>query len=136
MTGTVALNTVALNTRHSETRHTKSRWKVHRVGCAAAFHHRVGAALFRVADAHPGESVLIACHGGVVDVAFRLFLGLGLAGSFDLWTLNASITEFVRLDGGHRSPGRWRLVRYNDHAHLAGLPAATARRARSGVEPR
>jgi len=40
-------------------------------------------------------------------------------GSYELWTLNASITEFVR------NGPKWRLVRYNDAAHLEGLPVDT-----------
>ena len=47
-------------------------------------------------------------------------------GGFELQTANTSITEFV-LNGRHDVPGVWRLVRYNDAAHLAGLPAATPR---------
>ena len=37
-------------------------------------------------------------------------------------TSNTSITEMVLV-----RPGRWRLLRYNDTAHLAGLPLATNR---------
>ncbi len=87
----------------------------------ADFHHRAGAALHRVLDAGAGRTSLVACHAGVVDVAMRSLLGLGLRPSFDLHTLNTSITEFSRDEG--RSP--WKLVRYNDAAHLAGLPLAT-----------
>ncbi|MDH3752425.1 MAG: histidine phosphatase family protein [Acidimicrobiia bacterium] len=90
----------------------------------AGFHHRVGEAIYRVIGANEGESILVSCHGGVIDVVFRLLLGLPRIGSFDLWTLNTSVTEFTR-EIGDDGPGRWRLVRYNDHAHLAGLPAQT-----------
>jgi probable phosphoglycerate mutase len=40
-------------------------------------------------------------------------------GGFDLYTTNTSITELRQV-----SP-KWRLLRYNDAAHLAGLPEAT-----------
>lgn len=90
------------------------------------FHHRTSRALEQVLDDHRGATVAIACHGGVIDVAFRYFLDLPRRGHFDLWTLNTSITEFVVDDTGDRR-GRWRLVRYNDHAHLAGLPHETPR---------
>jgi probable phosphoglycerate mutase len=40
-------------------------------------------------------------------------------GEFEVHTMNTSITELV-----HVRPGRWRVVRYNDAAHLAGLPSA------------
>ena len=77
--------------------------------------------------------ILVACHGGVIDVAFRTFLDLPARGHFDLFTLNTSITE-LRVDDHGPRRGRWRLLRYNDHAHLAGLPAETpgSRSGRSG----
>lgn len=88
----------------------------------ADLHHRVGAALSSVVDQHRGGTIVAACHGGVVNAAFRTLLNLPMTGGFDLFTTNASMTEFV-----HARPGRWRLVRYNDAAHLAGLPAETPR---------
>ena len=88
----------------------------------AEFHHRVGSTLSRVLRQHHGGTLVVACHGGVVNVAFRYLLGLPMTAGFELFTLNTSLTEFV--DG---RPGRWRLVRYNDAAHLASLPAETTR---------
>ncbi|MGI9621315.1 MAG: histidine phosphatase family protein [Acidimicrobiales bacterium] len=93
---------------------------------AMGFHHRTSRALERVVAENLGKTVVIACHGGVVDVAFRHFLDLPRRGMFDLWTLNASLTEFAVNDHDHER-ARWRLVRYNDHAHLAGLPPETPR---------
>lgn len=90
------------------------------------FHHRASRALEAVIDDHGGHTIAVVCHGGVIDVAFRYFLDLPRRGQFDLWTLNTSITEFDVDDSGDRR-GRWRLVRYNDHAHLAGLPTETQR---------
>lgn len=87
-----------------------------------AFHYRVGAALSGVLGEHRGGTVVIVCHGGVVDVVFRLLLRLPQLGGFELHTLNTSLTEFVSS-----APGTWRLRRYNDAAHLAGLPAETPR---------
>jgi probable phosphoglycerate mutase len=49
----------------------------------------------------------------------RSFLNLPLTGTFELSTLNTSLTELVR------NAPRWRLIRYNDAAHLEGLPAET-----------
>jgi probable phosphoglycerate mutase len=88
----------------------------------AEFHFRVGRALARVVREHAGSAIVVVCHGGVVDVAFRALLGLPQTGGFDLFTLNTSLTELVL-----GRPGRWRLVRYNDAAHLAGLPLETPR---------
>jgi probable phosphoglycerate mutase len=86
----------------------------------AAFHLRAATALHGIARALAGRTVVVVCHGGIVDAALRSFLGLGLVGGFELWTRNTSLTELALLP-----TGRWRLVRYNDSAHLAGLPDAT-----------
>ena len=57
-------------------------------------------------------------------MAIRQLLDFPRRGQFDLWTLNTSLTEFAVDDRGDNR-GRWTLIRYNDHAHLAGLPFAT-----------
>lgn len=89
----------------------------------ADFHLRVGSAISRTVRAHAGKTIVVACHGGVVDVAFRHLLRMAQTGNFELTTANTSITEFRTTS----TPGRWRLVRYNDAAHLEGLPAETPR---------
>ena len=88
----------------------------------AEFRERIGSALERTIREYSGERVIVCCHGGVIDVVFRQLLRTPLSGSFELHTLNTSITEF-------RSgrDGMWRLARYNDAAHLSGLPAETPR---------
>ncbi|MDH4145853.1 MAG: histidine phosphatase family protein [Acidimicrobiia bacterium] len=93
----------------------------------ADFGLRVGKALHRIVDHHPGQTVLVACHGGVIDTAMRQLLVLPARGHFETWTLNTSLTEFSAEHEPPRHPARWRLVRYNDSAHLAGLPRETAR---------
>jgi probable phosphoglycerate mutase len=88
----------------------------------SAFHHRVATALHDIASVHAGKCVVVACHGGVVDVAFRSFLRAPIAGNFELHTLNTSVTSFERLGST-----KWKLERYNDSAHLEGLPAESPR---------
>jgi probable phosphoglycerate mutase len=88
----------------------------------AEFHHRVGRTLSGVVREHAERDIVVACHGGVIDAVFRQLLGLPATGGFELHTVNASLTEFISVRAG-----RWRLVRYNDAAHLAGLPAETTR---------
>lgn len=90
----------------------------------ATFQHRVGEVLSEVVGANAGGTIVVSCHGGVVDAAFRYFLRLPQVGGFELHTVNTSLTEFVQV-----RPGRWRLARYNDAAHLAGLPKETPREA-------
>ncbi|MAT06346.1 MAG: phosphoglycerate kinase [Acidimicrobiaceae bacterium] len=88
----------------------------------AAFHHRVGVALTELVARHEGGTIVVVCHGGVVDAVLRRALRSPMTGDFDVHTLNTSLTELVL-----GRPGRWRLVRYNDAAHLEGLPAETPR---------
>lgn len=88
----------------------------------AQFHLRVGAAISRVAREHAGQTVAIVCHGGVIDMTFRHLVHAPVTGVFDLNTTNTSLTQFRSTPSG-----RWQLVRYNDAAHLIGLPTETPR---------
>ena len=88
----------------------------------AELHHRVGVAVRDVVARHPGRTIVVCCHGGVVNAVLRIALRAPAVGDFELFTTNASLTELVLV-----RPGRWRLLRYNDAAHLAGLPLETAR---------
>jgi probable phosphoglycerate mutase len=85
---------------------------------------RVSGALGMLVERHAGETVVVACHGGVVVHAMYHFLGLDLGGGNRAWIApdNSSITEF------RFAPNPWEkstlpvhLVRYNDHAHLGAL---------------
>jgi probable phosphoglycerate mutase len=83
----------------------------------SGFQQRVDATLRALADRHEGETVVVACHGGVVNSSL---VALGFANPrvrLDLRTINASITEW------QREGDRWRLLRYNDSAHLARVAA-------------
>jgi probable phosphoglycerate mutase len=88
----------------------------------AEFHLRVGAAVARTVRAYPGQMIVVACHGGVVDAVFRLLLRTAPTGAFELHTLNTSLTEFQSAQAG-----TWKLTRYNDAAHLVGLPEGSPR---------
>lgn len=88
----------------------------------AQFHHRVGETVSTALRQHPGATIVVCCHGGVVNAVMRSALGTTITGLFELFTTNASVTEFLVV-----RPGRWRLLRYNDAGHLAGLPASTTR---------
>ncbi len=88
----------------------------------AGFHLRVGEAISRTVRRHEGQTIVVACHGGVIDAALRQALRTAQFGVFEINTLNTSLTELQLV-----RPGRWKLIRYNDHAHLAGLPKETAR---------
>lgn len=86
----------------------------------AAFHFRVGSTVRRLADEHPEATIVVACHGGVIDTVLRQALKTAPTGGFNINTLNTSITELELV-----RPNRWALRRYGDTAHLHGLPVAT-----------
>lgn len=83
---------------------------------------RVARSLDRIAVEHRGETVVIACHGGVV--AHAMMHHLAIAPDAEVaWLVatNTSLTEFVldeSLDDWRQ--GRWGVARYNDTAHLTG----------------
>ena len=88
------------------------------------FQERVARTLARIAAEHRGRTVVIACHGGVVDSSLAVFLGLPFHGRLsELRTRNTSLTEWElhEADQLARGPARWRLIRYNDASHLADL---------------
>ena len=86
----------------------------------AEFLLRAETALRRITREHEGKTILIVCHGGIVDASFAAFLALSplaytVAGFL---TRNTSITHWSRRQMGDR-PHRWRLECYNDAMHLS-----------------
>jgi 2,3-bisphosphoglycerate-dependent phosphoglycerate mutase len=81
----------------------------------AGFVERASSAVQGLADSHQGGLVVAVCHGGVIEATMLSFLPIPNRNKpFDLPTTYTSITEWER----RRSD--WRLVRYNDVAHLGG----------------
>ena len=92
----------------------------------AEFQVRAATALHQVARSLAGRTIVVACHGGIIEASLVAFLGLSpSAGSGATHQPNTSITEWS-LDPS-ATPARgvppWKLVRYNDAAHLADLAA-------------
>jgi broad specificity phosphatase PhoE len=86
---------------------------------------RVARALESLVDRHPGETVVVACHGGVVVHAMLHYMGLGTrSGDGRAWIApdNSSLTEWRFAPNPYeKSTLPVQLVRYNDHAHLGAL---------------
>jgi probable phosphoglycerate mutase len=75
------------------------------------FVERASAAVARVADQHPGERVVVACHAGVIESTVLRFLPIADPSlRLGLRTENASLTIWERSEVG------WLLRRYNDVA--------------------
>ncbi|HZC04607.1 MAG TPA: histidine phosphatase family protein [Ktedonobacterales bacterium] len=91
-----------------------------------AFMARVGDFLYRVARDYAGKTVVIVCHGGVIDASLLIGLGIGASapspGQFH--TRNASITHWERERINNLDT--WRLNRYNDNLHTRDIGAAHA----------
>lgn len=92
----------------------------------AQFQVRAATALHQVTTSLAGRTIVVACHGGIIEASMVTFLGLPQsAGSGSMHQPNTSITEWS-LDPdatGARGVPPWKLVRYNDAAHLVDLLA-------------
>lgn len=80
----------------------------------AECYERVGRRLRQAATDHPGQRVVVVGHGGTIGASFVALGGLRLRDSMAMIheARNTSITEW-------RGTGTsWRLVRYNDAAHV------------------
>jgi probable phosphoglycerate mutase len=79
------------------------------------FVERVRSTVESIAERHQGELVVVASHGGVIEASLVSLLPFGeQLRPMRLATAYTSMTEWEKDDGG------WRLVRYNDVAHLGG----------------
>lgn len=88
----------------------------------AEFSVRAGTALRKAAKDHAGETIVIACHGGIIEAALVTFGNQPLERHWRATIDNASITEWTYRHYDDWMHGyRWTLERLNDHAHLAEL---------------
>ncbi|QXC59102.1 histidine phosphatase family protein [Aquihabitans sp. G128] len=82
------------------------------------FHDRVSRTFERLAREHAGQTVVVACHAGVIMASMRLLLGIGdPATSAHLRPTNTGLTEWEH----DPVAGRWLLRSYNEADHLIGL---------------
>lgn len=79
------------------------------------FYARAVGAVERLAQAHPGQTLLLVAHGGVMDCLYRAGRRLALEAPRS-WTLgNASINRLLY------TPAGLSVVGWNDDLHLDGL---------------
>ena len=86
----------------------------------AGFRHRVGQALSDIGSAHPGSTILVGCHGGVISAAMAV--AFGLAPNQWQTELAPGVTSITELEiSSSKDRGRrWMCRRYNDTSHLHG----------------
>lgn len=77
-----------------------------------AFAERVAQALRDLVAAHPGQTLLLVAHGGVLDIVYRLATGRDLSAPRDFPIPNAGLNWLE-----YRA-GAWHLVAWGEKAHL------------------
>ena len=77
-----------------------------------AFYERTTGAIAAHAAAHPGKTIALVAHGGVLECAYRQALGLSLETPRDFKVLNASVNRFVV------EKGALRLLSWGEVGHL------------------
>ena len=91
----------------------------------ATFLLRVGAQINRTVRRHYYQTVVVVCHGGVLEASFYHAFGLGPTGNrVRFIPLNTSITHWRHGPGRHDDRRGWTLVTFNDAAHLHDLDAS------------
>lgn len=85
-----------------------------------AFSARCVAAFTRLAQAHPGQTIAIVAHGGVLDCLYRAANGLGLQAPRTWQLANAAINRLLYTGEG------FRVVGWDDRRHLDDAPHSAA----------
>lgn len=83
-----------------------------------AFYERCVSAATRLADQHPGETIALVAHGGVLDCFYRAANRVAVAAPRSWKVANASINRLLY------SPEGFTMVGWADDLHLAGAPGA------------
>ena len=101
------------------------RWRelIERLGAPEqfAFRDKAAAAVERIVVAHPGQRVVVVCHGGVVNAYLSQILGIDRPLFFE--PTYTSISRVMASSRGHRS-----LVSVNEIPHLPHLRRELRRR--------
>ncbi|MBX5456579.1 MAG: histidine phosphatase family protein [Thermogemmatispora sp.] len=84
---------------------------------------RVGRALQRITHEYADKTIVVVCHGGVIDGSFIYFFGLSSFSipSVRFHTENTSITHWYYGASFPREHACWHLLAYNDTCHLRGM---------------
>jgi 2,3-bisphosphoglycerate-dependent phosphoglycerate mutase len=90
----------------------EGRWEEYGGENPEVFRSRIVSVLDAVVDAHPGETVVVVCHGGVINVYLAALLGL----PHHLW-FDPGYTSISRVRAARRGPRS--LASLNELAHLS-----------------
>jgi probable phosphoglycerate mutase len=79
------------------------------------FYARIAGSFEELAAEHPGKTVLVVCHGGVLAALFRHIHGIPAGELKSVEIPNAAYNSVVR------EPSGWRIEAWADTAHLADM---------------
>ena len=83
------------------------------------FRARVGLFMDAMRQQTEYETVMVVCHGGVINAAFDFIFNVGVFRSCDIWNLNTAVTHFeYDTNAGRHS---WKLHFQGRTEHLNGL---------------
>ncbi len=80
---------------------------------------RACSALNRITSTYMGKTIVIVCHGGIVDASLHYFYHMPILtfSPVHLYLSNTAMSHWQYVANDGWSPG-WRLVKYNDDFHL------------------
>lgn len=89
----------------------------------AQFMLRTHTALSRIITEHEGKTIVIVCHGGIIDASFLFFLRMSITQLPPVFfgTRNTSITHWRKTSYAADLPITWVLQKYNDTMHLRDI---------------
>jgi probable phosphoglycerate mutase len=83
------------------------------------FRARVGMLLEDLVARHRGQTVVLVCHGGVVEATFDHVFNTGPWRRCEVWDRNTAVTHFEYVEHPRREV--WRLHFHNREEHLRDL---------------
>jgi probable phosphoglycerate mutase len=88
---------------------------------------RVGEALDRIVRTYEGKTIVLVCHGGVIDGSFLYFFKMSAwtPPPARFYTRNTSITYWRQVTSETCTEKSWHLMKYNDAFHLYDIGTAT-----------
>ena len=86
------------------------------------FMQRMGAALYRITHEYTGKTIVVVCHGGIIEGSFYAFFDLGMlqGPQAHFTTTNTSITHWRQHESRDHAH-YWHLKKYNDTMHLRDI---------------
>jgi probable phosphoglycerate mutase len=80
------------------------------------FRTRVGSFLEELSGNHRGQTIVVVCHGGVIEATFQHLFNVGPWQRCEVWSSNTAVTHFQLVE--HPDREVWRLHSHNRTDHL------------------